>query len=373
MCGAFSELGHNVVLFARSNSHNQKEVNTLIEDYYGISNKQIKVKIFRSKIDKGAELFIAIFSFIWFIKDYLRSSTPVLIFSRNIYAAFFFSLVLKKNIIYETHTPEKNLRGTLQSWLLRKSNIYCIVISHALQKILVNKYNVSKKSIYVMHDAAQKGFRFSNKKDLDNYRLKLLGGKINLKKYNKIIGYFGHLYPGRGINIIKNLAVNFQDYAFVLFGGNETDLQIQKNTNFSDNIYFMGFIEPKKVRKAMSSMDVLLMPYQKSVSIGIDNYDTAKWMSPLKLFEYMSVGVPIISSDLDVLKEVIKNNRNSIMVPPEDAFAWRKALITLASNYKLGRFISKNAYNDFSNKYTWKSRAKSVIEIFNKCNKKEQR
>ena len=52
----------------------------------------------------------------------------------------------------------------------------------------------------------------------------------------------------------------------------------------------------------MLAVDILIMPYQKNVAIGAKGHDTARWMSPMKMFEYMASGNPIISSNLAALK-----------------------------------------------------------------------
>ena len=73
------------------------------------------------------------------------------------------------------------------------------------------------------------------------------------------------------------------------------------------------------------------MPYQRNVSIGIKGSNTADWMSPLKLFEYMSSGVPIISSDLPVLREILEDRRNALLVPPKNFDSWDEALKIIRS------------------------------------------
>ena len=82
----------------------------------------------------------------------------------------------------------------------------------------------------------------------------------------------------------------------------------------------------------MSRCDVLLMPYQRKVSIGDHSADTSRWMSPMKMFEYMAAKKPFISSDLDVLREVLTDEVNALLVDPENVKAWDKALKRLISN-----------------------------------------
>ena len=56
------------------------------------------------------------------------------------------------------------------------------------------------------------------------------------------------------------------------------------------------------------------MPFEKNVYVNSKNLNTAKYMSPLKMFEYLASGRIIISSNIKVLKEVL-NKKNSIILP----------------------------------------------------------
>ena len=104
------------------------------------------------------------------------------------------------------------------------------------------------------------------------------------------------------------------------------------------------------------------MPYQDKVSINVKGQDTSKWMSPLKLFEYMSVKKPIISSNLPVLREVLKSNYNCKLVKYNNIIEWNKAINIIYTNQNYAKYLSNNAYNDFINNYTWEIRA---IKIYN--------
>ena len=66
------------------------------------------------------------------------------------------------------------------------------------------------------------------------------------------------------------------------------------------------YIESKK---SYDEFDILLMPYQQKVFLSKEIYDTSKWMSVMKMFEYLSCKVPLISSNLPVLREVLEDEK----------------------------------------------------------------
>jgi glycosyltransferase involved in cell wall biosynthesis len=82
-------------------------------------------------------------------------------------------------------------------------------------------------------------------------------------------------------------------------------------------------------------------------------------MSPLKLFEYMSAGKPIVASDLPVLREVL-DEANAVLVDPEDADAWARALESLR-DAGLRERLGVRARRDFLERHTWDIRARKVL------------
>src|SRR4029079_16682579 len=92
--------------------------------------------------------------------------------------------------------------------------------------------------------------------------------------------------------------------------------------------------------------------------------DTSTFMSPLKLFEYMSWGKPIVCSDLRVLREIIENYRNGILLPADDVGAWVATLRGLIENPTERARLGANARADFLARHTWRQRARRVLEGF---------
>ena len=162
----------------------------------------------------------------------------------------------------------------------------------------------------------------------------------------------------------EDAAKELDNFDFHIFGGLKSDIERYTSQSLNDNIYFHGFKQQNELPFLRSKCDILLMPYQKQVSIGIELVDTSRWMSPMKMFEYMSSSVPIISSNLPVLREVLVDNKNSILVEPDSLSEWSNALDMLLDSADLSKRISENSYNDYLNNYTWNIRAQGILDLF---------
>ena len=106
-----------------------------------------------------------------------------------------------------------------------------------------------------------------------------------------------------------------------------------------------------------------MMPYEEKVSVNNSSLDTSGWMSPIKLFEYMSSGVPIISSSHQVLKEILIHQKNAFIVKTNNVVDWDLAINKVLKNKKLSNLISKNSFKLQSEKYTWKKRVEDIVNL----------
>jgi len=87
-------------------------------------------------------------------------------------------------------------------------------------------------------------------------------------------------------------------------------------------------------------------------------------VSPLKVFGYMAAAKPILCSDLPVLREVIEDGSNGILVPPDNVEAWAAALQRLLDDGTLRQRLGVTAHADFLARHTWRQRASRVLESF---------
>jgi glycosyltransferase involved in cell wall biosynthesis len=243
-------------------------------------------------------------------------------------------------------------------------HVVTVVISKCLLNFLSQHHQRPPANPLVLHDAAPVGIKPIHRHDKKQV-LKELFPKLGKILNGSVVGYFGQLYAGRGLSIIEQVAEKFPEVTFLVFGGNPGDVDIRRKENRRSNLIYMGYVSHPVSQKSMAACDVLLMPYQQKVSIGVRGHDTARWMSPMKLFEYLASGTPVISSDLPPLREVLYHGFNAMLVAPEDPQSWCDELSRLLDNPDLAQKIGRQGYQTYSRNHTWTIRAKSLIEAIN--------
>lgn len=176
------------------------------------------------------------------------------------------------------------------------------------------------------------------------------------------IGYVGQLYPGKGFEIVRALAAIVPSADFHVVGGEQATVdRLRADQRLPGNIRLHGFVPPAEAERLTMAFDVVMAPYQKEVQIA-GGGETAAWMSPLKVFGYMAAGKPILCSDLPVLREVVEDDRNGLLLPPDDPQSWSAALKRLLDSPELRERLGRTARAHFLARHTWQKRATRVIE-----------
>lgn len=348
MCNALAAIGHEVTLFGyKTDKHICSQV---IHNYYE-TNNSFKIILFNKYPIPYFERF---FGFILAIISVFSKTD--LVFGRNINGCFF-ACYLGLTTIFESHAPMK-YSGNVSEYLFRrmiksKSFLAFVSITNSLTKVYEEEYPELKGRIITLPDGADEVKGYGQNQMTKN----------NPKKFK--VGYTGHLYPGKGMEVISVLSsITPHDVIFDIVGGNVKDIEYWKAISKSPNITFHGFVEHNKVKDYIKEFQVVLLPNQKIVKSNA-GVDIGSWTSPLKMFEYMALGKAIIASDIPVLKEVLKDGYNALLVPFDDIEAWKRAISKLKDNSELRESLGMNAKFDFESNYTWKKRAEKLINHIN--------
>ena len=82
----------------------------------------------------------------------------------------------------------------------------------------------------------------------------------------------------------------------------------------------------------------------------------------MKIVEYLAASVPITSSDLPVLLEVLKDGENRLLTAQLDNDSWLAAFDRIAENPELAAHIGPNDRDQYARQHTWTRRAEKTIE-----------
>lgn len=344
MSAAFKKSGAKIVLYySNSSKKNSDEYN--IFNYYSIND------FFRlRKIRKGGiinfrlkYILVILFSRHFWVSD--------LIYTRDPKLALFASLCGKQSIV-ELHRPcTSSDKRALKNYINLTTTPLVVVITHTLKNWLLENAPISSKNILVAPDGAD---LFDDSKE-----------PIIPKKENSELsaGYMGHLYKGKGMELIEEIAPSMPQVRFDVVGGTATDLEFWKPRFIRmENVHFHGHVPHWKTQNYLKSFDLVLLPNQKQVATSMSpDSNISRWTSPLKAFEYMSAGLPIIASDQENLREVFKHKYNALLCDPENPREWVSAIEAVRGSLDLRSTLSRNARTEFEANYTWYARAQNIL------------
>jgi len=353
MCHAFARAGHAVTLAVKGSPPREEPGVADVFAYYGVA-PAFTVRRLRHPAVRGGGLVFAVQ-----VRTLLRQASADfdLVYSRDLVGAWM-ALGAGLPVVFEAHgLPEGVLSTLLWRRLMRSPALArLVVISTALRDILRSaRLLPARVETVVAHDGAdpvapgQPGTANS-----PPAAPPAPGGRS--------VGYVGSLYAGRGVELVVEVARRIPEARFHVVGGGERELAEWRAAATPPNLTFEGFVPPEHLGRWYARLDVLLMPYQRNVAVATGTADTSRWMSPMKMFEYMAAGRPIVASDLPVLREVLEDGRNALLAPPEQVDAWEGAVRRVLDDPELADRLGRSARQDLEAHYTWDARARTVLE-----------
>ena len=120
-----------------------------------------------------------------------------------------------------------------------------------------------------------------------------------------------------------------------------------------DRVELRGHVPYDQVPGVLAGASVALLPLP-------DEPVARLFTSPLKLFDYMAAGVPIVASDLPALREVLRHEENALLARPGDPDAFADAVRRLLADPALAARLGAQARADV-HRYSWDARADALL------------
>jgi glycosyltransferase involved in cell wall biosynthesis len=176
----------------------------------------------------------------------------------------------------------------------------------------------------------------------------------------RIVVYTGHLYRWKGAHTLALASRHLPPAVMVyVVGGTPADVAAFRAFiagEVLDKVRVVGYVPPVEVPVWLAAADVLALPNSAAEAIS------ARYTSPLKLFEYMAAGRPIVASDLPSLKEVLTDGLNARLVRPDDPVALAGGLTAVLADPAAGALLAEQARRDVAGR-TWHARAAALRDF----------
>ncbi len=289
-------------------------------------------------------LFLIFFSFFC-----IRRLKPDCIYSRDIGVVFVYTLFGFK-AMYEIHKPfETKIGHRLFSWLAKRIKV--VAISQALKDFVVERYEIEEEGVLVAHDGVFLEDYDSLSRKQCRHRLV---NEMGVVEEDFTVLYSSNLYKGKGLEIILNAAKELPDVSFAVLGSKDESCSPE---DWPENIKYLGRKSPSDVPCFLKGADLLIIPFTKALK-------TWKYHSALKIFEYMATKVPVLSSNIGSLNEIL-NEDNSYLFDPEKVGEFVDKVKEIQSNYEEAQERANKAREEVNN-YTWDRRIDSILNFITK-------
>ncbi len=281
-------------------------------------------------------------------REVLRDLHGTRIVSREIETALRLVRHKEPHVYLEVHrVPHGRLR---RRWLTAAAEGLrgIVAISNGVREDL-EELGVDPAMITVEHDAFEPE-RFARMPDKESARRTL-----ELPVGAPIAVYTGGLLSWKGVDLLVEAARSLPDVYVAIAGGMDADVKkLRLAAGGLPNVRIDGFQSPDRVALYLAAADVGVVPNRSKPDIS------ARYTSPLKVFESMAAGLPLVASDVPSLREILHDEVDAVLVKPDDAHALREGIAKLLGDASLRASMSERLRARAVD-HTWDARAHRIL------------
>ncbi len=324
-----------------------------IFEYYGVG-KPFRLKSLPFTKGFGRQATHGIVASIYALANRRRFD---IVLTRNIFCAALTAGIFKIPTVYDAHHPPVNSAAELLfRWFQNSGFLTAVSFNSGGLRDIFLKFGLDEKKTVVAHNGVE----------TDDYENSLspaqIREKLNLPTDGKIVCYCGNTYPGRGVELLIEIAAELNDTLFLIVGGRNSDnaplVELAEKQGIK-NFRARGFVPHSQVPLYLKAADLLTLPYTDAATIK-GGTKAADFTSPMKLFEYMAAEKPIVAASIPTVLEVLEDGRDSVLVPPGSATALAEGIKKCFGDKDFSEKIAKKAREKVGG-YTWKKRVEKIL------------
>jgi len=282
--------------------------------------------------------------------------------------------VFGKKLVYEINglaSEEVKLKGNsfrVRSFSMlirgaeRMATLYAdliISVTPQIASYLVTRFHVPPNRVEIVGNGVdpEKFLPLRDSDLLNNWRRRL-----GIEEKDRVIGFVGNLAPWQGGDILIESALcllsRMEDLKFLIVGDGVMKPRLLARVTeqgLGRAFIFTGMMSYETVPVLINVADICVAPF-----IARRNKETG--VSPLKVFEYLACGKPVIASRIDGL-EVIERTGVGILVEPQDSADLERALLKLLNDPQLCKEMGRRGLEVAREEFSWESRVATIEHL----------
>ena len=302
------------------------------------------------------------------LKRRLESAPPDFIYERaSLYATAGVSLACQLNrpLLVELNAPQAveqstyratafgELAAQAERWTLARAD--AVLVVSALLRDHVMSLAVEPERVHVVPNGVNSAlFRPTPRDGAARARWGLGDGPV--------LGFVGGMRPWHGVQVLptllERLVRSYPDLRLVVAGDGPLRGDLERDfrqRGLASSAILLGALAHEEVAELIPQFDVALAPYPEP--------EHAFYFSPLKVFEYMACGVPVVAAGLGQIAEVVRDGETGLLCPPGDLDALTVACDRLLADPNLRQRLGQAAAEEIRGSYTWDHNAARVVDL----------
>lgn len=175
------------------------------------------------------------------------------------------------------------------------------------------------------------------------------------------VGFLGTLKPWHGLGTLVEawaLLRAQKPETRLLIVGDGPEYEAVKNRidalGFSDGVTFSGAVQPDHVPHWLAQMDLAVAPYP-----DMEHF----YFSPLKIYEYMAAGIPVVATRVGHLESVVSDGLNGVLVEAENPQAMAGCMARLLDSSDTLRRLGAAARKTAEQEHSWQAVVERILAI----------
>ncbi len=226
-----------------------------------------------------------------------------------------------------------------------------IAVSAAIRQVMIDG-GIEPERIAVVHSGTDVS-RFDHQEDLSSLRT-----EFNIELGRPVLGNVGRLETVKGqavlIDAMPAVLQEFPQTILLFVGSGDAEKELEtkcRKLGIESSVVFAGFRDD--IPRVLKLFDLFVMP---SLAEGLGT----------SVLDAMAAGVPVVASDVGGIPEIVKSEKNGLLVPPRNPVTLAQAIVRLLKNRPEAARFAAAARETVRKKFTVDAMVEGNISVYEK-------